>query len=108
MSTKLRWRNQAWRASLTAKYTGEYLDDPAPRTLETLGLPLNADISVKPAVTFDGSVGYDVSKHLSLNLSVRNILDAKPPLVLGSSSNVDLFNHDLIGRFVTLRATYSF
>jgi len=58
--------------------------------------------------TFDASISYDLSEHSYIQLTVDNIFDKDPPLVLGSSSNVDLFNHDLVGRFITLGLTYRF
>jgi iron complex outermembrane recepter protein len=107
-STKLRWRNDGWSASVTAKYTGAYLDDPAPRTLQTLGLPADSVINVASIVTFDTNLSYDVSDKSSVSLTIRNLFDKEPPLVLGSTANVDLYNHDLVGRFVTVRMTHSF
>ncbi|WP_247713677.1 TonB-dependent receptor plug domain-containing protein [Qipengyuania sphaerica] len=107
-SGKLRWRKDAWRASLSGHYKTGYRDDPSDRTLEALGLPLDQEYEVDDYLTFDLSVSYDFAEDSFIQLAVRNILDADPPRVLGSSSNVDLFNHDLIGRYATLRVTKRF
>ncbi|WP_120077669.1 TonB-dependent receptor plug domain-containing protein [Aurantiacibacter odishensis] len=107
-SGKVRWRNARWRASVSGHYKSGYSDDPSNRTLEALGLPLDADYEVDDYLTFDMSVSYDFAEDSFIQLSARNVLDADPPRVLGSSSNVDLFNHDLIGRYVTVRVTSRF
>lgn len=107
-SGRLRWRKDAWRATLSGHYKSGYQDDPSNRTLEALGLPLDAEYEVDDYLTFDLSVSYDFAEDSFIQLSVRNLLDEDPPRVLGSSANVDLFNHDLIGRYATLRVTKRF
>lgn len=107
-SGKLRWRKDAWRATLSGHYKSGYRDDPSNRTLEALGLPLDADYEVEDYLTFDLSVSYDFAENSFIQLSIRNLLDEDPPRVLGSSANVDLFNHDLIGRYATVRVTKRF
>lgn len=101
-TARLRWRKDAWRATLAGFYTAGYRDDPAPRTLDGLGLPRDGEYFVDDYITFDLAVSYDFAPNSFVQLAVRNVLDEDPPLVLGSSSNVDLFNHDLIGRFATV------
>ena len=107
-SAKLRWRKDDWRASLTGRYVSSYRDDPSNRTLEALGLPTEEEYRVDNFVTFDLSVSYDFAEDSFIQLSVENILDEESPRVLGSGANVDLFNHDLIGRYATLRITKRF
>ena len=107
-SSRLRWRKGDWRASVAGYYTSGYRDDPSDRTLEALGLPTGEDYFVDDHVTFDLSVSYDFARDSYIQLAVRNIFDADPPRVLGSSSNVDLYNHDLIGRYATVRVTKRF
>lgn len=99
---RLRWRKDRWRASVAGFYTAGYRDDPANRTLDVLGLPRDREYFVDDYITFDLAVSYDFAEGSFIQLAVRNVLDEKPPLVLGSSSNVDLFNHDLIGRYATV------
>ncbi|MBX7483816.1 TonB-dependent receptor plug domain-containing protein [Qipengyuania qiaonensis] len=107
-SSRLRWRKGDWRASISGSYTGGYRDDPSDRTLEALGLPLDREYFVDDYVTFDLSVSYDFAEDSFIQLAVRNVFDADPPRVLGASANVDLFNHDLIGRYATVRVTKRF
>jgi iron complex outermembrane recepter protein len=101
-AARLRWRKDEWRASFAGFYTSGYRDDPANRTLDALGLPRGQDYFVDDYITVDLTVSYDFAEDSFVQLAVRNVLDEDPPLVLGSSSNVDLFNHDLIGRFATV------
>ncbi len=105
---RVRWRSGPWRASFTGHYTGSYEDDPDNRTLEAVGLPPNTRVWVDNYFTADLSVSYDFTRHSYVQLSVRNLFDATPPRVLGSSANVDLYNHDLIGRFITGRIVHRF
>lgn len=105
---RLRWRKGALRATVSGHYKSGYLDDPSDRTLDALGLPLDADYEVDDYLTFDFSVSYDFAEDSFIQLAVRNLLDAEPPRVLGASANVDLFNHDLIGRYATVRVTKRF
>tara|TARA_B100000678_G_scaffold223226_1_gene190819 strand:+ start:1179 stop:4022 length:2844 start_codon:yes stop_codon:yes gene_type:complete len=107
-AARLRWRKDDWRASVSGHYTSGYRDDPSTRTLEALGLATDRDYFVDEYVTFDLSVSYDFAQDSFIQLAVRNVFDAEPPLVLGSSSNVDLYNHDLVGRFATVRVTKRF
>ncbi len=58
--------------------------------------------------TLNLSVNWDFSKRQSIGLSIRNVADRDPPVALGSASNVDLFNHNTLGRFVTLNYVYRY
>lgn len=107
-TARLRWRKDDWRASVSGRYTNGYRDDPTNRTLEAVGLPVGQEVFVSDYVTFDLTVSYDFERDSFIQLAVRNILDEDPPRVLGSSSNVDLFNHNLIGRFATVTVVKRF
>lgn len=105
---KIRWRSGDFGATFGGRYVTGYRDDPADRTLEALGLPLDAKYRVDDYVTFDLNLSYDFGRDSYVQLNIRNLFDRDPPRVLGSGTNVDLYNHDLIGRFVTLRLTRRF
>jgi iron complex outermembrane receptor protein len=107
-SGKLRWRSGPVRATFTGNYTGSYEDDPDNRTLQAVGIPPGTRVFVDNYFTADLSVSYDFSQKSYVQLVVRNLFDATPPRVLGSSANVDLYNHDLIGRFITGRIVHRF
>lgn len=104
----VRWTRDAWRASLTGRYTSSYDDDPSPRTLEAVGLPADAEVDVDSWFIMDANLSYDFGENTFIQLNVRNLLDEDPPLVLGSGSNVDLINHSALGRYVTLRLRHGF
>jgi iron complex outermembrane recepter protein len=105
---RLRWTKGPWRSSISAKYTSSYKDDPSNRTLEALGLPADTQVDVEAWTVFDASVSYDYGKNSFVRLSVDNILDEEPPLALATGANVDHFNHDSMGRFITLRVGHAF
>ncbi|ESQ74268.1 hypothetical protein ABAC402_14980 [Asticcacaulis sp. AC402] len=102
-NTKLRWRNGAWRASVSANYTSSYRDDPDPRTLTAVGLPTTAVVDVEAWLVVDADLSYDLGENSTLGLNIQNLSDEDAPRVLGSGANVDHINHDTRGRFVTVR-----
>ena len=97
-----------WRFSLTARYTGDYRDDPSSRTLEAVGLPSDASVQVPSWTVWDAYASYELNENSYLTLNVRNLFDRDPPVVLGLSANVDYANHSAMGRFMTLRYTHTF
>lgn len=107
-NARVRWTGDQWRASLSANYTSSYLDDPSPRVLAAAGIAAGTVVEVDAWTVFDANLSYDYSDNGYIALNIQNILDEEPPLVLGSSANVDHINHDTMGRFVTLRLTQSF
>jgi outer membrane receptor protein involved in Fe transport len=107
-NAKARYSADKWTASLGFRYTDSYKDDPAPRTLDALGIPRGTIISVDSWLVWDLNVQYDFTPDNYLSLNVRNIFDEDPPLVLGTSANVDQINHNSMGRFITLRYTHRF
>ncbi len=56
--------------------------------------------------TLNLTVGWDINKQHSVDLNIRNVADRDPPIALGSAANVDLFNHNSLGRFYTLNWVY--
>ncbi len=105
---RVRWRNGPFGATLSGFYTSGYRDDPDTRTLEAVGLAPGTIVNVDSYFTMDANLRYDLQKNTTVALNVRNIFDKTPPLVLGSTANVDRFNHDLVGRFVSARLTHRF
>ena len=107
-NARIRWRSGNWRTSLGAKFTSSYRDDPTPRILQVIGLPADAEVDVDDWTVFDFSVSYDYAENSFIQLSVDNLFDEEPPLALGTSANVDFYNHDSLGRFITLRINHAF
>jgi outer membrane receptor protein involved in Fe transport len=89
------WEGRAVDARLWANYTDGYHDDDT-----RSGVPANR--RVPSWTTLNASVNWDIDAVHSVGLTVRNLADRDPPLALGASSNVDTYNHDALGRFVTL------
>lgn len=89
------WEGRDLDLRLWANYTDGYYDDDT-----RSGVPANR--RVPSWTTLNASVNWDIDDVHAVGLTVRNIADRDPPLALGSSSNVDTFNHDALGRFVTL------
>lgn len=119
-NSSLRWRMEDWSTTLSARYTHSYEDDPSPRVLDAIREPgaeyflskvnfdENGDVEVDKWLVFDLSVNRDFSNGSWLSLRVNNLLDEEPPLVLGTSANVDHFNHNSMGRFYTLSYGHAF
>lgn len=108
VTARVRYDWGDWSTSLRARYTDSYKDDPAPRTLDALGIPRGTIITVDSWLVWDLNVAYDFTENSYASLNVRNLLDEEPPLVLGTSANVDQINHSSMGRFWTLRYTHRF
>jgi len=107
-SVKARYSRDPWSASLGLRHTADYLDDPSTRTLEAVGLPADAMVQVPSWTVWDANFSFDITDRQFVNMNVRNLFDRDPPLVLGLSSNVDQINHNSMGRFWTLRYTFTF
>ena len=103
-----RYTLDPWQFSLTMRHTGDYKDDPSSRTLEAVGLSPDAEVKVSSWTVWDAYASFDINDQNTVSLTVRNLFDREPPLVLGLSGNVDQINHNSMGRFVTVRYTYGF
>jgi outer membrane receptor protein involved in Fe transport len=111
LTGRARWRKDDWRASVSGRYVSSYRDDPSPRVLETAianGLVPSGYEDVDSWLTFDASISYDYAENSFIQLSIDNLFDNDPPLALATGANVDHFNHDTMGRFVTLRVGHAF
>ena len=106
VNAKARYSWNKWTGSLGLRYVDGYKDDPAPSTLDALGLPRDTVLYVDSWTVFDLNLSYDFTDNSFLSLNVRNLFDKDPPLVTGTSANVDQVNHSSMGRFITLRYTY--
>ncbi|MBE5315526.1 MAG: TonB-dependent receptor [Xanthomonadales bacterium] len=86
-------------ARLFANYVDGYFDDD-----QRDGVA--AGRRVGSWTTLNLTLGQDFGAHHSLSLTVRNLADRDPPIALGAATNVDLYNHDTLGRFWTLNYVY--
>lgn len=92
------WTGEAWSASLSAHYISSLGDGDFKFDNET----------VSSWLTLSGSVGYDITDHQSLLLSVRNLTDKAPPYASSPTNGYASSVHDWIGRLWTLRYTVRF
>jgi outer membrane receptor protein involved in Fe transport len=95
------WKRGDWDARLWANYVDDYYDDD-----QRDGVP--ADRKVSAWTTLNLNVGWDVTERSAITLGIKNLTDRDPPVALGSASNVDLYNHNTLGRFVTLGYIYRY
>jgi iron complex outermembrane receptor protein len=93
----LDWTSEDFDAAVWASYTGSYYDDfrfdPA---------AISTTARVASWTTFNASWGWNINETHRVSLQVKNLTDRDPPRALGASAWVDTFNHDAMGRFVTL------
>lgn len=93
----LDWTSDDFDAALWASYTGSYYDDFRfdPAAIATTA-------RVASWTTFNASWGWNLNETHRVSLQVKNLTDRDPPRALGASAWVDTYNHDAMGRFVTL------
>lgn len=110
VTTGLKWSKNDFFGSVTMLYTSDYedneLDSLTDFDLDRLGV--NPDRRVPSWTKFNAVAGYDFGENITVRLSVENLFDREAPTVYGSSQNVDVFNHDILGRFYRLSYTHSF
>ncbi|PIX60852.1 MAG: hypothetical protein COZ47_05175 [Lysobacterales bacterium CG_4_10_14_3_um_filter_64_11] len=95
------WSHDAISTRFWANYTDSYFDDDTREDVP-------AGRKVASWTVFNLSLTWDISKAGFVNLTTRNLFDKDPPLSLGSATNVDLFNHNTLGRWFTLSYTHRF
>jgi iron complex outermembrane receptor protein len=95
------WSRGPWDASLAIQIVGHYT--------QPLDNVPNVNEEVASWVTGDVQVSYSGFRNLKLTAGIRNITDRNPPFYNNqSSSGVDTSLHNLIGRFLYGRVTYTF
>ena len=99
INTGLRYSNGAVFGRLFANHIDGYFDDD-----QRDGVPEGRRVA--SWTTLNLTLGWDIDENHSVDLNVRNLTDRDPPVALGSAANVDLFNHNTLGRFFTLNWVY--
>ena len=97
----LSWSGGNWSARFWANHVDGFYDDD-----ELSNVPAGRRIG--SWTTLNASVGWDLDDRQSLGLVVRNLADRDPPRALGSASNFDDYNHNSLGRFITLDYVYRY
>lgn len=95
------WRRGDWGARLWANHIDGYYDDDQRDEVP-------AGRRVASWTTLNLNLDWDFSERQSIGLNIKNLGDRDPPVALGAASNVDLFNHNTLGRFVTLNYVYRY
>jgi outer membrane receptor protein involved in Fe transport len=101
VNTGVSWSRGDWSARLWANYIDSYYDDD-----QRAEVPAGRKVASWTTLNFN--VDWDIDDRQSIGLNIRNLGDRDPPVSLGSASNVDLFNHNTLGRFVTFRYIYRY
>jgi len=109
ITTRLNWDHDDWFGGLTLQYTAGYDDNIEGLTASELDrLGISAEREIPSWTKVNANLGYEVSDNLTLRFKVENLLDREAPIAYGTSANVDHYNHDTMGRFYRLSATYRF
>ncbi|MEH8018666.1 TonB-dependent receptor [Rheinheimera muenzenbergensis] len=93
------WQRNNWRASLSGHYISELGDGD---------FKFGGNETVDAWLIFSGSLGYDITEQQSLQFSVRNLTDKKPPYASSPTNGYASSVHDWIGRLWTVRYTIRF
>lgn len=107
----LNWSNGPWGANAAINYVGSYTND-LPTSVAGVALPVS---KVDAWITLDGGATYEFDgdagpvSNLRVALTVRNLLNEDPPIVLSTNGNAfDNQNANPFGRMVTLQLTKTF
>ena len=90
------WESDEFDASLWANYTHSYYDD---FRIDPEATP---STRVSSWTVWNASWGWNIDEVHRVSVQVRNLTDRDPPLALASRAGVDTFNHDAMGRYITL------
>lgn len=101
VNTGVSWSRGDWGARLWANYVDSYYDDD-----QRAEVPAGRRVASWTTLNFN--VDWDIDERQSIGLNIRNLADRDPPVSLGSASNVDLYNHNTLGRFVTFSYIYRY
>ncbi len=102
-SVALDWTGKRTDLSLWARYTGSYFDD---FRFDPAAIPTTARVG--SWTVFNLAWGWNIDDVHRLSINLDNLTDRDPPRALGASAWVDTYNHDALGRFVTLKWTARF
>ena len=107
----VRWSQGPWMANLWANYIGEYTNN-LPITVAGVRQPVS---SVPSWTTWDAGLVYKFddgrrfTDGVRLSLTVRNLLDEEPPVVLSANGNaMDVQNHNPYGRIINVQVSKAF
>ncbi|MBD3584296.1 TonB-dependent receptor [Salinimonas sp. HHU 13199] len=110
------WSADDYYVRLNANYTDSYQDDIEGlrgREIDELidiGAISDPDATrdIDSWLTWDLSMGYDISKSLTVRANIDNITDEAPPTAYGSARGFNALNHDALGAMYRVGLTYRF
>lgn len=92
------WERQDWNASLSARYVSSLGDGDFKFDNDT----------VDAWLTFNASIGYDLSDSQDLQFAIRNLTDKAPPYASSPTNGYASSIHDWLGRVWSVRYTIKF
>jgi iron complex outermembrane receptor protein len=92
------WEQQDWNASLSARYVSSLGDGDFKFDNDT----------VDAWLTFNASIGYDLSDSQDLQFAIRNLTDKAPPYASSPTNGYASSIHDWLGRVWSVRYTIKF
>ena len=101
VNTGFRWSQGPYSARLWANYIDGFYDDD-----QRAGVPAGRRVSSWTTTNFN--FDWDVTDRQTVGVTIRNLADRDPPVALGSAANVDLYNHNTLGRFWTFNWIYRY
>ncbi len=101
VNTGFRWSQGPYSARLWANYIDGFYDDD-----QRAGVPAGRRVS--SWTTTNLNFDWDVTDRQTVGVTIRNLADRDPPVALGSAANVDLYNHNTLGRFWTFNWIYRY
>ena len=93
----LDWAGDRFDAALWANYTHSFYDD---FRFDPAAIPVSARVA--SWTVLNASWGWNIDAVHRVSVQVENLGDRDPPRALGANAWVDTFNHDAMGRYVTL------
>lgn len=109
ITNTLRWDRDKFFGNIRVQWVSSYDDDIEALTqadLDRLGIAANRKVPSWTKV--NATLGYEFTDNLTVRLNVENLFDRQAPYAYGTSANVDHFNHDTMGRYFRVNATYRF
>jgi outer membrane receptor protein involved in Fe transport len=91
------WTGETTDASLWTSYTHSYYDD---FRFDPAAISTSARVSSWSVL--NASYGWNIDDVHRVSVTIRNLADRDPPRALGASAWVDTYNHDAMGRFITV------
>lgn len=109
LSSRLTWNGDAWFGGVAAQYTSGYKDNiEGLNSAELARLGISANREIPSWTKVNANIGYEVNRDFTVRFVIENLFDRAAPVAYGTGANVDHYNHDTMGRYFRVSATYRF